>query len=68
VAAAQRLSEHALFLQRRQRAFLGRLAAAAARLRSLAATLSDFSDGADAPVTVPPQVRRCLMRHQLTLL
>ncbi len=56
VAAAQRLTEHALFLQRRQRAFLGRLGAVGARLRSLAATLSDFSVAAEALVPVPPQV------------
>ncbi|EIE25917.1 hypothetical protein COCSUDRAFT_12734, partial [Coccomyxa subellipsoidea C-169] len=49
VAAAQRLSEHALFLQRRQRAFLGRLSTAAERLRSLSSTLSDFSASVDAP-------------------
>ncbi len=57
VAAAQRLSEHALFLQRRQRAFLGRLSTAAERLHSLSSTLSDFSASADAPPAVPPQAR-----------
>ena len=56
VAAAQRLTEHALFLQRRQRTFLARLGAMGARLRSLAATLSDFSAAADAPAHVPSQV------------
>lgn len=65
IAAAQRLSEHALFLQRRQRAFLARLGAAGARLRSLAATLSDFSAAAEAAVPVPPQV--CIVSGRKSL-
>lgn len=61
MAAAQRVSEHILFLQRRQRSFLGRLGNSAARLRSLSSTLSAFSAAgssraaAESRSLIPPQ-------------
>lgn len=57
VAAAQHLTEHALHLQRRQRALIGRTGAAVLRLQNLSASLTAFS----AASSLPPQVCN---RHQ----
>ena len=53
VAAAQHLTEHALHLQRRQRACLGRMGAAVLRLRRLSAALAAFSAASSLPPQVP---------------
>lgn len=59
VTAAERLSEHALFLQRRQRAFLRRLGSTATRAHSLADILAAFGDSSNEELpgvsAVPPQ-------------
>jgi len=59
VTAAERLSEHALFLQRRQRAFLRRLGSTASRAHSLADILAAFGDSSNGELpsvsAVPPQ-------------
>ena len=54
VAAAERFSEHLLFLQRQQRMFLSSLGSAHSRLLSITSLLSSFAD-ADS---VPDQVWR----------
>jgi hypothetical protein len=57
------MSEHILFLQRRQRSFLGQLGAAAARLQFLSSALSAFVGNntlhaEDSKQSLfPPQVR-----------
>ena len=53
IAAAERFSEHLLFLQRHQRAFLFGLGAAHARLLALANLLSAFADADSIPEQVP---------------
>ena len=53
IAAAERFSEHLLFLQRHQRAFLFGLGVAHARLLALANLLSAFADAESIPEQVP---------------
>ena len=53
VTAAERFSEHLLFLQRRQRAFLSSLGHAHVRLSALADLLSAFAEAEH----IPDQVR-----------
>ena len=53
IAAAERFSEHLLFLQRHQRAFLSGLGIAHARLLALANLLSAFADADSIPDQVP---------------
>ena len=53
IAATERFSEHLLFLQRHQRAFLSGLGIANARLLALANLLSAFADADSIPDQVP---------------
>ena len=49
IAAAERFSEHMLFLQRQQRAFLSNLGHAHRRLLGLASLISSFADVDSVP-------------------